>query len=71
MEYANSAKIWLDNSWSGSTLFAIPLSVLTHCSLETPKRVFGKQCRPKSDATEHGIWSGSPLFANSATIFLL
>ena len=27
---------------------------LTHCNLETPKRVFGKQCRPRSDAAEHG-----------------
>ena len=25
---------------------------LTHCSLETPKRAIGKQCRPRSDATE-------------------
>ena len=28
---------------------------LTHCSLETPKRVIGKQCRPWSDATECSI----------------
>ena len=26
--------------------------ILTHCSLETPKRVIGKQCRPRSYATE-------------------
>ena len=45
-------------------------TILTHCSLETPKKVFGKQCRPRSEAAEHGVWSGSPLFANSATIFL-
>ena len=25
---------------------------LTHCSRETCKRVIGKQCRPRSDATE-------------------
>ena len=31
---------------------------LTHSSLETPKGVIGKQCRPRSDA------------ANSSTIFL-
>ena len=24
----------------------------THCSLETPKRVIGKQCRHRSDAAE-------------------
>ena len=26
---------------------------LTHCSLGTPKRVIGKQCRPRSDPAEH------------------
>ena len=31
-------------------------NLLTHCSLETPKRVIGKQC--------------IPLFANSLAIFL-
>ena len=44
--------------------------LLTHCSQETPKRVIGKQCRPRSDAAECGIWSGYSLFANSLTIFL-
>ena len=43
---------------------------LTHCSLETPKRVIGKQCSPWSDAAKCGIWSGSPLSVNSSTIFL-
>ena len=43
---------------------------LTHCSRETCKRVTGKQCRPRSEATECGIWSGSPLFATSIAIFL-
>ena len=43
---------------------------LTHCSRETRKRVLGKQCRPRSDAAERGVWSGSPLFANSLAIFL-
>ena len=28
------------------------LECLTHLSLETPKRVIGKQCRPRSDAIE-------------------
>ena len=28
---------------------------LTHCSLETPKRVTGKQWRPRSDAAERGV----------------
>ena len=46
------------------------VKLLTHCCLETPKRVIGKQCRPRSDAPECGIWSGSPLFANSSTFFL-
>ena len=28
---------------------------LTHCSRETRKRVTGKQCGPRSDATECGV----------------
>ena len=32
---------------------------LTHWSLEIPKRVTGKQCRPRSDAAKRGVWSGS------------
>ena len=28
---------------------------LTHCSRETRKRVIGKQCTPRSDATERGV----------------
>ena len=42
---------------------------LTHFSLETPKRVIGKQSKSRSDASECGIWSGSPQFANSLAIF--
>ena len=42
--------------------------VLTHFILETPKRVFGTQCRPRSDATECSIWSGSPLIANNFSV---
>ena len=40
---------------------------LTHWSLEIPKRVTGKQCRPRSEC---GVWTGSPHFANSLAIFL-
>ena len=42
--------------------------ILNHFSLETHKRVIGKQCRPRSDATKCNIWSGSPLFENSVAI---
>ena len=28
---------------------------LTHFSLENPKRVIGKECRPRSDATKCGV----------------
>ena len=37
--------------------------LLIHFSLGTPKIVTGKQCRPRSDVAECGIWSGSTLFA--------
>ena len=33
--------------------------------------VTGKQWRPRSDATECGVWSRSPLFANSSSSFFL
>ena len=65
-------------SWQRHYLFPKMLSLkwiccckefLTHSSLETPKRVTGKQFRPRSDAAERGVWSGSPLFANTLTIF--
>ena len=29
--------------------------LLTHCCLEIPKRVIGKQCRPRLDAAEFRI----------------
>ena len=44
--------------------------LLADCWLEPAKRDICKQCRPRSDAAERGVWSGSPLFANSSTIFL-
>ena len=44
--------------------------ILTHWRLESLKRVNDKQCRPRSDVVERGVWSGSPLFANSSTVFL-
>ena len=41
--------------------------ILSHIFLylETCKKVTGKQCRPRSDATSCGICLGPPLFANS------
>ena len=35
-----------------------------------PLKVIGKQCRPRSNAAEWGIWSQSPLFANILIIYL-
>ena len=46
------------------------VSVLTHCSLEIPKRVIGKQCRPRSDPTEWASDQGL-LFLQSLAIILL
>ena len=42
---------------SGSTL-------LTHINLASHFWDIGKQCRPRSDAAERGVWSVSSLFAN-------
>ena len=44
----------------GSIIFEV---VLTHLCIVSHKRAIGKRCRPKSDAAEHGVWSGSSLFA--------
>ena len=37
-------------------------SCLTHLCLASHIRGIGKQCRPRSDAAECGVWSGSTLF---------
>ena len=44
---------------------------LTHFSVETPKRVIGKQGRPRSDTTECSVQSRSPPFANLFSHFSL
>ena len=36
----------------------------THISLTSHFWDIGKQCRPRSDTAESGVWSGSSLFAN-------
>ena len=41
---------------------------LTHLSLVSHKRDIGKQCRPRSDAAERGVWSESTLFALTSEI---
>ena len=41
---------------------------LTHLCLASHKWDIGKQCRPRSDAAECGIWSGPALFAVSTGI---
>ena len=58
-------------SWIIKCLFFRNMEPLTRRRLEIPKRVTGKQCRPRSDAAKRGVWSGSPLFASSSTIFSL
>ena len=60
-----SCLIWI---YTVCTSICFGLPGLTYCSRDTRKRVIGKQCRPRSDAAERGVWSGSPLFANSLGI---
>ena len=36
--------------------------MITHSSLASHKWDLDKRCRPRSDATEFGVWSGSTLF---------
>ena len=37
--------------------------VLAHLCLASHTKDIGKQCRPRSDAAERGVWSESTLFA--------
>ena len=39
------------------------LMISTQISIASFLWNIGKQCRPRSDATERGVWSGSYLFA--------
>ena len=48
-------------------LYWFPL-YLAHLWLEPHKMDICKQCRPRSDAAEHGVWSESTLFALSTEI---
>ena len=41
---------------------------LTHLCLASHKWDIGKPFRPRSDAAERGVWSGSKLFALSSEI---
>ena len=45
--------------------------LLTHLCLESHKSgMIGKQCRPRSDAAERGVWSESTLFASDTELSL-
>ena len=44
--------------------------LLTHLCSASHKRDIGKQCRPRSDAAQRGVWSGSTLFALGSGITL-
>ena len=43
---------------NGAVWFWIIQDILTHLCLASPKRDIGEQCRPRSDAAEHSVWSG-------------
>ena len=43
-------------------------NLLTHLSLASHKGDTDKQCRPRSDAPECGVWSGATLFALNSEI---
>ena len=51
-----SLKVWL--RWGKLCIS------LTHINVVSQFWDIGKHCRPRSDATESGVWSGSSLFAN-------
>ena len=41
---------------------------LTHLYLVSHERDIGKRCRPRLDATERGVWSGSTPFVSNTGI---
>ena len=43
------------SSVENEVLVCSPSKHLTHCIRDTPKRVIGKQCRPRLDAAERGV----------------
>ena len=49
--------------WKHDTIFGTVLIDLTYISLASLFWDLGKQCRPRSDSTEHSVLSGSTLFA--------
>ena len=53
--------------WATRTLL-YPTGVLTHLCLASCKWDIDKQCRPRSDTVERGVWSGSTLFGLSTGI---
>ena len=46
------------------------LKLLTHLSLASHKRDIGKQCRPRSDATERGVCPGGTLFPLNTGMYI-
>ena len=46
------------------------MQILTQLYQDSHKKDIGKQCRPRSDAAECGIWSGPVLFALNKWIFI-
>ena len=51
-----------------NTLYLFVEDYLIHLSPASYKTDIGKQCRPRSDAAERGVWSGSTLFTLSTRI---
>ena len=55
---------------SEGTLSDVVANIITHLSLASHETDIGKQCRPRSDAAERGVWSGSTLLALNTGISL-
>ena len=53
---------WFLRCISSCCIFCASLRKTRLC-LASHERDIGKQCRPRSDAAERGVWSGSTLFA--------
>ena len=52
----------LDEGTGKRLVSVVLLSIINQCKPSVLFADISKQCRPRSDATHRGVWSGSPLF---------
>ena len=59
----NNFQLYFTGAYPGGFLRGFDLIILPYLLYVFGQTGLSKQCRPRSDATERGVWSGSTLFA--------